>query len=130
MKIQTKLAHSLISISRTQARVQDVSDKLHEMKLACLFVLLSRSRPRWGGKKKKDCFATKKLPPRLPMKRRRNLKIFVPGLLDDDDDDLELLLLCGDRRNPDWPILFSFFSFFFHFVCGYWMCRGRASPAS
>ena len=53
MKIQTKLAHFLISISRTQARVRDVSEKLHVMKLACLLVLLSRSRPRWGGKKKK-----------------------------------------------------------------------------
>ena len=53
MKIQTKLVHSLISISRTQARVRDVSDKLHEMKLACLLTLLSRSCSRWGGKKKK-----------------------------------------------------------------------------
>jgi hypothetical protein len=37
-------------------RVRDVSDKLHEMKLACLFVLLSRSRPRWEKKKKTESF--------------------------------------------------------------------------
>jgi hypothetical protein len=53
MKIQTKLAHFLISSSRTQARVWDVSKKLHVMKLACLLVL-SRSRPRWGGREKND----------------------------------------------------------------------------
>jgi hypothetical protein len=36
------------SISRIQARVRGVSKKLHVMKLACLLVLLSRSRPRCG----------------------------------------------------------------------------------
>jgi hypothetical protein len=51
MKIQTKLARFLISISRTQARVRDVSKKLQVMKLACLLILLSRSRPRLGGRK-------------------------------------------------------------------------------
>jgi hypothetical protein len=30
-----------------------------------------------------------------------------------------------DRRNPDWSILVSF-----NFVCGFWMCRRRAPPAS
>jgi hypothetical protein len=40
MKIQ-KLAHFLISISRTQAQVRGVSEKLHVMKLVCLLVLMS-----------------------------------------------------------------------------------------
>jgi hypothetical protein len=42
-----------VGIRHPKNYIRDVSDKLNEIKLARLFVLMSRSRPRWGGKKKK-----------------------------------------------------------------------------
>jgi hypothetical protein len=53
MKIQTKPARFLISISRTQAWVVGVYKKLHVIKLVCLLYCLDRA-PAGRGRDKRD----------------------------------------------------------------------------